>query len=178
MSRHFGPIRQNGYVVEDLDAALRHWTEVLGIGPFFKIPHIPLDFYEYRGSRVDLDLSIAIGNSGDLQIELIQQHNDAPSPYRDHLLARGPGLQHVSGWSEDYEADIARLAGLGYRPAAQGKIRGAARFIYYDTDGAPGGHPGSMMELSDLRPGRALLQAVRDAAIGWDGRDPVRLIAM
>ena len=29
MSRVFGPIRQNGYVVRDIEAALHHWTEVL-----------------------------------------------------------------------------------------------------------------------------------------------------
>ncbi len=30
MSRVFGEIRQNGYVVRDIEAALRHWTETLG----------------------------------------------------------------------------------------------------------------------------------------------------
>ncbi len=31
MSRYFGSVRQNGYVVRNIDAALKHWTEVLGI---------------------------------------------------------------------------------------------------------------------------------------------------
>jgi hypothetical protein len=31
----FGEIRQNGYVVRDIDSALRHWTEVIRVGPFF-----------------------------------------------------------------------------------------------------------------------------------------------
>jgi hypothetical protein len=35
MSRVFGEIRQNGYVVRDLTAALHHWTTVLGVDPFF-----------------------------------------------------------------------------------------------------------------------------------------------
>ncbi len=26
MSRWFGPVRQNGYLVEDLEAAARHWA--------------------------------------------------------------------------------------------------------------------------------------------------------
>jgi hypothetical protein len=29
MSRIFDPIRQNGYVVWDIEAALKHWTTVL-----------------------------------------------------------------------------------------------------------------------------------------------------
>ncbi len=35
MSRLFGDVRQNGYVVRDLEAAMKHWTQVLGVGPFF-----------------------------------------------------------------------------------------------------------------------------------------------
>jgi len=35
MSRKFGAIRQIAFIVRDLDAALRYWTETLGVGPFF-----------------------------------------------------------------------------------------------------------------------------------------------
>ncbi len=35
MSRIFGAIRQNGYVVRDIEAALDHWIKVIGVGPFF-----------------------------------------------------------------------------------------------------------------------------------------------
>ncbi len=35
MNRGFGSVRQNGYVVRDIEAALKHWTEVLAVGPFF-----------------------------------------------------------------------------------------------------------------------------------------------
>jgi hypothetical protein len=34
MSRFLGDIRQNGFVVRDIEAAMKHWTEALGIGPF------------------------------------------------------------------------------------------------------------------------------------------------
>ncbi len=33
MSRLFGPIRQNGYVVRDIEAAMAHWIDVLQVGP-------------------------------------------------------------------------------------------------------------------------------------------------
>jgi hypothetical protein len=39
MNRIFGAIRQSGYVVRDIEAALRHWTSVLGVGPFFYATH-------------------------------------------------------------------------------------------------------------------------------------------
>ena len=41
-------------------------------------------------------MSIALANSGDLQIELIQQVNDAPSMYKEFLDAGHEGLQHVA----------------------------------------------------------------------------------
>lgn len=35
MSRLFGDAIQNGYVVRDIDAAMRHWIDVLGVGPWY-----------------------------------------------------------------------------------------------------------------------------------------------
>jgi len=35
MSRIWGPVRQNGYVVRDVEAAMKYWTDVVGVGPFF-----------------------------------------------------------------------------------------------------------------------------------------------
>ncbi len=38
MSALFGKVCQNGYVVRDIDAAMRFWTEKLRVGPFFYVP--------------------------------------------------------------------------------------------------------------------------------------------
>ena len=35
MGRLFGDMRQVGIVVRDIEAAMRHWVEVCGIGPWF-----------------------------------------------------------------------------------------------------------------------------------------------
>ena len=43
MSRLLGEIRQNGYVVRDVEAAMRHWSEVLGVGPFFYFERVPIE---------------------------------------------------------------------------------------------------------------------------------------
>ena len=42
MSRIFGQVRQNGYVVRDIEVAMRHWTQVLGLGPFFYFERVPI----------------------------------------------------------------------------------------------------------------------------------------
>lgn len=96
MSRFFGEIRQNGYVVRDIEAAMKHWIEVLGVGPFFYLEQAPVENFRYYGEPSDMAASIALANSGALQIELIQQRNDAPSMYRDFLAAGHEGLQHAA----------------------------------------------------------------------------------
>ena len=80
MSRLFGPLRQMGYVVPDVEAAMRHWVEVCGVGPWFYAERLPLTAFTYGGKRYDdIHVSIGLANSGDMQIELIQQRSDHPA---------------------------------------------------------------------------------------------------
>ena len=94
MSRFFGPIRQLGYVVPDIEAAMQYWSETLGVGPFFYNPRVPIVNYHYRGQKYEPHNSVALANSGGVQVELIQTRNDVPSMYRDFLQAGRTGLQH------------------------------------------------------------------------------------
>src|SRR5262249_30701331 len=100
MSRLFGPLRQMGYVVPDVEAAMQHWVEVCGVGPWFYAERLPLTSFRYGGQRYDdIHLSIALANSGEVQIELIQQRSDHPSMGRDFLVGNPKGgLQHWSSW--------------------------------------------------------------------------------
>ena len=66
-----GPVRQMGYVVTDLDQAMAGWLE-LGVGPWFVMRGLPLQA-DYRGEPCETTLSLAFANSGEMQIELIQQ---------------------------------------------------------------------------------------------------------
>jgi len=114
MSALFGKVCQNGYVVRDISSAMKFWTEVLRVGPFFYIPQVKSDWFRYRGTDSAVEMSIALANSGDLQIELIQQRNDAPSMYLDFLREHGEGLQHMSYWSTDYQALYDRAIAAGF----------------------------------------------------------------
>jgi len=113
MSRIFGPVRQNGYAVRDVEAAMRHWVS-LGVGPWFYFENVPVTDWEHRGRPGQVAMSIALANSGDLQLELIQQRNDSPSLYWEFIKAHGEGLQHVSAWTTNMAADLVRLATLGF----------------------------------------------------------------
>jgi len=171
MSRIYGEIRQLGYVVHDIEAAMRHWIEVLGVGPWYYVERLPVRDFLYRGRPSDIHASIALANSGGAQIELIQQRNEAPSMYRDFLASGPEGLQHVSTWPVDYEATMARALAAGHRIGQQGQSN-RGPFAYFETEG---GHRGTCMEIAaytGLR--RSQFEAIAAAARDWDGRDPIR----
>lgn len=171
MSRFFGEVRQLGYVVPDIEAAMTYWAEVLGVGPWFYAPKVPVVNFTHRGERSFPETSVALANSGPLQIELIQPRNNAPSMYQDFIRAGHQGLQHVAYWTETYDADMARLAAQGFSPCMAGEVGANGRFCYFET----GIHPGAVVELSEVQgPKGVMFGMIRKAAFGWDGRDPVR----
>ena len=171
MSRLFGSFRQVGIVVRDIDAAMKHWIEVCGIGPWFYTDKLGVTDYMYRGKRYDgLHVSIALANSGDVQLELIQQRCDTPSMYRDFLAAGHEGMQHWSSWPTDYDAIYDRALANGYSVGQQGNSS-RGRFVYFHQEG----HPGTVIEMAEASATRMrVFDAIRAAAVDWDGSNPIR----
>lgn len=171
MSRFFGEIRQLGYVVHDIEAAMAYWSGTLGVGPWFYNPQVPIRNYHYEGKQYEPHNSVALANSGFVQVELIQTRNDVPSMYRDFLLQGRTGLQHVAYWTEDYDADLDRAISQGFRPVMSGEVGERGRFVYFDTEY----HPGTVIELSEVAgPKGKMFDLIRNASLDWDGSDPVR----
>ncbi|CAG2153077.1 VOC family protein [Cupriavidus plantarum] len=176
MSQHLGGVRQIGYVVRDIERAMRHWSEVLGVGPWFYKEAVGTTEFRYYGKPSALpDLSIALANSGGVQIELIQQRNDAPSLYRDSLdsLARGgEGMQHIACWTDDaFDAFAARLIASGYVEGHGGRMGMRGRFAYYLHPDLPG----NIVEISEMAGGKGeYFKTIAAAAMVWDGTDPIR----
>lgn len=163
---------QAAFIVDDVEAAARRWVETTGIGPFLVVPHVQLAEYSYRGERREgLDFSVALAQSGGLQIELVQQHCDNPSAYRDTIAKGTQGFHHLAIYCEDYDAAYAHYRDLGHVAAVDGRF-GPLRFSYIDTTAAIG----CMVELVEQHDSQsAFFRQVAAAADGWDGvTDPVR----
>lgn len=171
MSRFLGPIRQLGFVVPDIEAAMAHWSGVMGVGPFFYNPRVPIEDYLYEGESHQPHNSVALANAGYIQVELIQCRNDVPSCYRDFTRAGHQGLQHTAWWTEEYDRDLALMEAEGFRVKMSGKVGENGRFAYFDRET----HPGTCIELSEVKgPKGRMFRMIREASEGWDGRDPVR----
>lgn len=176
MSILFGDVEQLGMVVKDADATMAQLAR-LGIGPFYVFREVLAGDFKYKGrtSAAPL-LTLAFAQTGNLQIEVIQQHNDVDSAYRDFLAEGHEGVQHVSSWqgnADDYDQKYQALIDRGLALAHEGTtVGGLARFAYFTTD-VPGG---LCVEISEGRvPAlQEMMATVAEAAKGWDGRDPIR----
>jgi glyoxalase/bleomycin resistance protein/dioxygenase superfamily protein len=165
-----GAIRQNGYVVRDLRSAMDAWLAV-GVGPWLLLPHLTQTGTIYRGQPTEPVVSIAFANSGDLQVELIEQEDDSPSIYNEFLDGGGHGFHHLAWWAEDFAAVAKAADDAGWSNVHSGDTGGMAQFAYFDQ----GGTTSTVIEVMELTDAtRWMATTVRAAADSWDGSDPVR----
>lgn len=172
MSRFFGDIRQNGYVVPDIEAAMNYWATVMGVGPWLYLEQAPIKDFQYLGAPSEIDVSIALANAGPLQIELIQQRNDAPSMYRDFVRAGNIGLQHVAYWTENFDQALAAAEARGLTIGQSGYSGSPdGRFVYFTAEE----HPGTVIELSEVSGAKGqLFRKIRERCAVWDGKNVIQ----
>lgn len=172
MSQVFGEIRQIAFVVSDIDAMMAYWAQTLGIGPFLIKRELTFADYHYRGKELaSPTVSIALANSGFIQIELIQQHDDLPSIYKEYTDSGRTGLQHVSSWltSAGLKAKKSELLGKGYQVAQECVIPSSGvQLVYFSTEQ---GASGFIFEIADLmEPSHyERVMGIRTACEAWDG---------
>jgi hypothetical protein len=170
----FGPPMQLGFVVPDMEAAAHHWAK-LGAGPFFLLEHISFDECTYLGAPTKFDMSVAVGQWGSVQVELIQQHDAVPTIYTEFDGSKRGGLQHIGVMTTDVRGDLEKLKAHGIEPVQAGSTANGIRFAYVNTDRLPGAHPGGMIELIEHGPAiDGFFSLVKEKSVGWDGSKPLR----
>ena len=161
---------QLAFVPEDFDAAVKHWTETMGVGPFFLMEGIHLEGMKYRGTPTDAVFDLALAYWGDLQIELIRPRDAHPSIYSGEYADVGGGLHHVCILVDDIEEAYRVCGEQGAEIVIEGSL-GDSRVIYVD----PGEGPGSLVEiLQQGAGGPDLFGMIKAAGEGWDGTEPLR----
>lgn len=170
-----GPVGQLAYLPQDFDAAVRYWTETMGVGPFYLMENVALGEAKYRGVPTGAVFSIAIAYWGDVQIELIRPENREPSIYTGEYAVTD-GLHHICIFVESIEEARAACAEAGAEILVEGKVGADGEVIYVDPGARNGGGgPGHVIELLQNMTGAdAIFQMIKDAGKDWDGTEPLR----
>mgnify|MGYP005872641859 CR=1 FL=1 len=165
-----GEVMQLAFVPKDFDAAVKHWTQVMGVGPFFLMEGIHLEGMKYKGEPTDAAFDLALAYWGDIQIELIRPRDNHPSIYSGDYAEVNDGLHHVCILVEDIHEARRVCTEQGAEIVIEGAL-GDSKVIYVD----PGSGPGGLVEiLQQGADGPRLFAMIKQAGEGWDGSEPVR----
>lgn len=167
----YGSVIQEAYIVPDIEKAIWDFHKTLNIGPFFIAEHFPLINATYRGAPCDADVTLAIGFSGNMSYELIQQNNQAPSPWLETKEKRGWGFHHKAIACLDFEAELERYNKAGFETVLHSEVSFGTLAAYVDTTAANFG----MIELIEMNEAvEDFFHMMKEAAVNWDGKDPIR----
>ena len=166
-----GVIYQNAYIVDDLDKAIDYWVTNVGAGPFFVKRRLDTLELEYRGKKSTIDIDLALGQAGAVQIELIKVYSTNPTVYTDmYPKGSGGGFHHVGMFAKDFDAAIKAYQKRGFDIGMKG-VFGSTPFAYMDARS----EMGFFLEFSeDTAEIRSIYKMVADAAIGWDRKEKTR----
>ena len=168
LSQVLGKRAQLGFVVRDLEANLKLWTEIFKVGPFVLFEEsLGNRKFIHRNKQSDVRFSIALSYLGDLQIELMSPLNDAPSPYSEFLNQGNEGLHHVGFWPRDYEASCRTLVSEGFSEVSSIITQEGEKSIsYFEGPKALG----TMIELVPMTEERVkYFSKIQELTRRWDG---------
>lgn len=161
------------WVVPDVEAAIHRWVRTSGAGPFFIFENQRFTESRYRGVPTDIaPHRAAIGQAGNVQIELIRATTDERSIWTEFIPPGGSGFHHAALYCSDYESERAAYLASGAEMAFEGRMKGA-KTGYIDT--VP--QLGFMTQLITANAvADSVFGQIRKASEGWDGREPIRTL--
>jgi Glyoxalase/Bleomycin resistance protein/Dioxygenase superfamily len=163
---------QLGHVVDDVVAAATTWVETFGVGPFHVLPVIDQVLTNGDGDVRTLRIQIGVAQAGPVQIELIQQHCDTPSLYREWSRGGISTFHQIATVTDAYEEKKAHFEAMGHRVVAE-SLGGRFRVAYIDTVASFGFYT----EIVERTAGfLTQVRAISETCANWDGSDPVRLL--
>ena len=164
-----GTIVQFAYFVEDTEQAIGEWVERLGVGPWIVRERFRPPTGRYRGEPTDAIFTVSHSFAGHTMVELIEQHNDAPSVFNE--LGPNYGFHHWGVMTKTFDADVARYRAMGYEEAFFDTLPTESRVMYLD---ARRDLPGMIELLEHTDAQERVYTGYWEATVGWDGKDPIR----
>ncbi len=169
-----GPPVQIAYAVEDAEVAAAEWALTVGAGPFFVRHHVPVTDVVYRGQPAQFDHTSAYGQWGGFMVELVQNHTGGPSVLSEQRVAQNGrrSLHHVACLVDDFNATLERATRACVEVAMTARAR-TTPFAFLDTITLCGHFVEIYPRTKSIV---AFYAKVADAANGWTGKDPVRVL--
>ena len=165
-----GEIMQIAFVPQDFDGTIAHWLS-MGAGPFFVLRGNQAEWHRAYGEDCRPVLDIALGQWGEMQIEVIRQQSPEKTIYSDWFNAGKEGVHHTCIVGSALGDLKRRCEAAGHEIVIEGRA-GTTRWLYADT----GGGAGTYLEALQGDPG--LNDMLKAAHRNWDGSDPIREIVL
>ena len=166
---NFGDIRQVGYLTHDIEKAMQAWVQQSGVGPFTWYRNVSLKSV-YKGEPSIIEMDVGIAYRGNVQIELIQQTNDALSPYRQYFREGRMGMHHLAFGSRDIDADMQKAKDAGFEIICTIDAM-IGRYAYFQDPAMPENFFEFLAVTDDLE---KFWQQSMEEARNWDGSNPIR----
>lgn len=168
-------IVQVAYTSDDIRRDMAIFTRQLGIGPWFLFEDFEFEWCRFRGKDTEIGIHLAMGFSGHMMFELIQQTCTTPSPYRETIAKRGHGFHHLARACppDQYDAICEGYTEQGFEIALEAAVSVGGRAAYIDTTEELGG----MIELIEMTPDvERLFSFMHHESRLWDGSNSVRIL--
>lgn len=152
----------------DLDVAIERWHRAWGVGPFFVRRHLELARVTHRGQPITLDFSVAYVQSGEIMVELVEQHDAQPSAFRDMFDLGEQGFHHVAILPDDYASTLDYYASIDCPVAMEMRTASDRGAALIDTRALCGHMTEVYLPSAGLG---KVYSTVAEAARHWDGQD-------
>jgi catechol 2,3-dioxygenase-like lactoylglutathione lyase family enzyme len=131
-------VAQIGILVKDLDATVKRYHEVFGIGPwhFYTYEKPLVNEMTYYGKPANYSMRLALSYFGPMRIELIEP-GVGESVYHDFVNEHGYGIHHLGLLTSNMEDSIRKAKSAGIEMIMDGAgfgLDGDGHYAYLDTE--------------------------------------------
>ncbi|HOE17084.1 MAG TPA: VOC family protein [Syntrophorhabdaceae bacterium] len=149
--KEYPRIHQLGFIVEDMDKAVREYSKIYHIKRWYHAANVMKDQIYYMGKNIKDDgFDVVIGYSGKLEIELITSTAEE-NIYVNFLRENGPGLHHVSYFVSDLDKAIQDYKDIGFELVQHGAMGNWSVVTRYAYLRPPNSRYGNIVELQQTR---------------------------
>jgi catechol 2,3-dioxygenase-like lactoylglutathione lyase family enzyme len=128
-------LSQVSFIVKDVDAMVRLYNDVYGIGPWKTWIFSPetVDDMQIFGKNQGYKMRLALTLINGVEFELIQPLDDV-SIYSKFLQEQGEGFHHLGYIVEEYDKKMEYMKSIGVRVSMSGAWLGKHSWVYLTTD--------------------------------------------